>query len=91
MEAVFYILAKAVAVYLSVASYAMLGRVLISFFVNPEESTVYALCYFVSEPIVLPFRLVMGALRIGENSIIDMPFMAAYFGLTIIQLFLPVI
>lgn len=91
MEVIFYIFAKAVAIYLSVAAYAMLGRVLLAFFVNPEESPIYALCYFVSEPIVLPFRLVMGAFGIGENTVFDMPFMAAYFGLTIIQIFLPVI
>jgi len=91
LEIILYILAKAVAIYLSLASYAMLGRVILGFFVNPEESRLFALCYFVSEPVVLPFRLIMAAFNIGQNSIIDMPFMAAYLGLTVIQMFLPII
>ncbi|MBQ7363222.1 MAG: YggT family protein [Clostridia bacterium] len=91
MEIILYILAKAVAIYLSLASYAMLGRVLLGFFVNPEESRLYALLLLVSEPVVLPFRLVMAKFNIGQNSILDMPFMAAYLGLSLAQLFLPII
>ena len=91
MEAIFYILAKVVAIYLSIATYSMLGRVILQFFVVPEESRFFALLFFISEPVVIPFRLIMAKFNIGQNLPIDIPFMAAYFGLAFIRLFLPVI
>ena len=91
METIFYILAKTVQLYLSVASYAMLARVVIQFFVSVEESKLYVLLCYISEPVILPFRIVMAKLNIGQNIPIDMPFMAACIGLSILQVFLPAI
>lgn len=91
MEAVFYILAKVVAVYLGIATYSMLGRVLLQFFVVPEESRLYALLFFISEPVIVPFRLLFAKLNIGQGIPFDMPFMAACLALSVIRLFLPYI
>ena len=91
MEIIFYILAKSVAIYLNIATYAMLGRVLLQFFVNPGESRLYALLFFVTEPLILPFRLLLAKLNIGQNTPIDMGFITACLGISLIQMFLPVI
>lgn len=91
MEAIFYILAKVVAIYINIAAYSMLGRVILQFFVVPEESRFYALLFFISEPIIMPFRLILAKLNIGQDSPIDIAFMTAYFGVALLQLFLPVI
>lgn len=91
MEILLYILAKSVAIYLSVATYAMLGRVILQFFVNPEESRLYALLFFVTEPVILPFRLLLAKFNIGQNTPLDIPFITACLGISMIQMFLPVI
>ena len=91
MENVFFIIAKVVQIYLSVASYSMLGRVILQFFVNIEESRLYVLLCCLSEPVIMPFRFVMAKLNIGQNIPLDMPFMAACLGLSLLQLFLPII
>lgn len=69
----------------------MLLRMILSFFVNTEENVLYALCCYISEPFILPFRIICSKLGIGQNSPIDMPFMLAYIGLMLITMFLPVI
>lgn len=91
MEAVFYILAKVVSIFLSAVSFTMLLRMILSFFVNTDENILYALCCYISEPFILPFRLLCSKFGIGQNSPIDMPFMLAYIGLMLITMFLPVI
>ena len=91
METVFYILAKVVSIFLSAVSLTMLLRMILSFFVDTEENLLYALCCYVSEPFILPFRLLCSKLNIGQSSPIDLPFMLAYIGLSLISIFLPVI
>ena len=91
MEALLYILAKPVAIYLGLATYAMLGRVILQIFVNPEESRLYALLFLFTEPIILPFRLILAKFNIGQNTIFDVPFIVACFGISFIQMMLPII
>ena len=91
MEVILYILAKAVAIYLSVAAYAMLGRVILQFFVVPEESRLFALCFFISEPCILPFRIIFAKLNIGQGVPIDIPFMVGYISVALIQMIMPAI
>lgn len=91
METVFYILAKVVAILLSVIDFAMLLRVLLQFFVDVTTNKLYAFCVMLTEPIIFPFRLLFAKLHIGEGLPIDIPFFAGYLALTLITLFLPVI
>ena len=91
LEALFYILAKVVAIYLNIATYSMLGRVILQFFLEPGESQLYALLFFISEPVIMPFRLIMAKFNIGQDSPLDLPFMTACLGVTLLQMFLPVI
>ena len=90
METFFYIIAKSVEIYLGVASLAMIMRMLMPFFTADDNRFLVA-CRIISEPVILPFRLLMAKLRVGENSIIDLPFFVAYLALMMIRLFLPVI
>lgn len=90
MELIFYVFAKAVDIYLGLASLAMLLRVILQFFAA-EGNRLLAVCYAISEPVILPFRFLLSKLGVGQNSIIDIPFFAAYFSLSIIQMFLPAI
>lgn len=91
LETVFYIIAKSVEILLSLISLAMLLRVVLQFFVDVEENRIYALCVYVSEPFILPFRVIMAKFNIGQNTPIDLPFFVAYISLSAISLFLPII
>jgi len=85
-----YTLAKVVSVYLGVVSIAMLLRVLLQFFVS-EDNKILLFCALISEPIIIPFRLLFNKLNIGQKSPLDIPFFAAYFSIFLIEMILPTI
>ena len=91
METVLYIIAKVVAILLSVIDFAMLMRVLLQFFVDVTTNKLYAFCVMLTEPVIFPFRLLFAKLHIGEGLPIDIPFFAGYLALTFLTVFLPVI
>ena len=90
MELIFYLLAKTVDISLSLISWAMIGRMLLPLFTG-EDGRLYAFCYAVTEPIVIPFRYLMVKLNIGQGLPIDLSFTFAYLVIIIIDMFLPVI
>ena len=91
MEAIFYVLAKTVALYLGLCMYLLLARAILSWFVVPEESRLYMICAVLTEPVILPFRLLFGWLGIGVGMPIDLAYLASVFALTLINSLLPVI
>ena len=91
MIEVLYIFAKTVSLLLEAASLSMLVRMILPFFLEPEESRIYALVFCISEPFIAPVRMIMSKLGIGQNSPIDWSFFATYFLIMILQMFLPVI
>lgn len=91
METVFYILAKIVQIFLSVISFAMLMRVLLQFFVDIQKNKLYAISVALTEPIVVPFRVLFAKLNIAQNTPLDLPFMVAYLAVWLVSAFLPLI
>ena len=91
MIEVLYIFAKTVSLLLEVASLSMLVRMILPFFLEPEESRIYVFVFCISEPFIAPVRMIMFKLNIGQNSPIDWSFFATYFLIMILQMFLPVI
>ena len=90
MEAVFYILAKVVDLYLSLASVALLLRVILPLF-SGEDNLFLHLSVIISEPVILPFRLLLSRFEFVQQSPFDISFFVGYIGLSIIRLFLPII
>ena len=88
---VLFIFAKTVSLLLEAVSLAMLVRMILPFFFEPEESRIYALTFCISEPFIAPVRMIMAKMNIGQNSPIDWSFFATYFILMLLQTFLPVI
>lgn len=76
---------------LSLISLGMMLRILLQFFVNVEENNLFAFCVMVTEPFIFPFRLILSKLNIGQDSPFDFAFLLAYFALTALSVFLPVI
>lgn len=91
MEIFLYIFAKTVQIFLSLISLAMLMRVILQFFVDVNKNKFYALCIALTEPVIVPFRLLFAKLNIAQRTPIDVPFIVAYFVLSIITSLLPLI
>lgn len=91
MEELLYVLAKTVSIYLSLVSITMLVRVVLQLFTDPEGSIIFAICYYISEPFIVPFRFVLAKLNIGQSSPLDMGFLSASIGLVLLSAILPVI
>lgn len=89
METLFLIIGRTLSVWLGAVSYAMLARMLLPLFVNPEESRIYRVTYAISEPAILPVRAVMAKMDVGQNSLFDIPFTVTYFIILIVRMFLP--
>lgn len=76
---------------ISVVIFAMLARVLLPLFVNPEDSRLYMMSLLITEPVIIPVRLIFSKLNIGQNSPFDWAFTASYIILIIINSSLPVL
>ncbi len=85
------IFARTVAIILELVSFSMLLRMLLPFFLDPEESKIYALTYCISEPFVAPVRMIMFKMNVGQDSPIDWAFFATYLILWVLEMFLPII
>ena len=91
MIEVLFIIAKTISLLLEAVSLAMLLRMILPFFLEPEESRLYTLMFCVSEPFIAPVRMIMIKLNIGQNSPIDWSFFVTYILLSVLQMLLPVI
>ena len=89
MEIFVLILLRSLSIWLSAVSFAMIARMLLTFFTNPEESKLYRIAYAISEPAIVPVRAVMAKMGVGQNSPLDIPFTVTYLIIFIIRLFLP--
>lgn len=91
METVFFIIAKSVDIWLDVITFAMIIRMILPIFFNPEESTVYKFAFCISEPFILPIRWIMFKFNVLQDSPIDWSFTVSYLVLVLIKYMLPII
>ena len=93
MELVFYFIAKIIDLTLGAVSLAMLVRAILPLILREgaEDNKLYIFAFVVSEPFVTPFRFILYKLNIGQDLPIDLSFFAAYMGIMLIRMFLPVI
>lgn len=91
METILFIFAKTISVMLGAVYIAMLARMILPFFLNPEESRVYAVTVFITEPIIMPVRYLMVKMNIGQSSPIDWSFFITAILLSVVRSILPVI
>lgn len=76
---------------MEVVSFAMIIRMLLPFFVDPNESRLYVLAFFITEPFIIPVRAIMVRLNIGQDSPIDWAFSITYIILWLLSSLLPAI
>ncbi|MBQ8141428.1 MAG: YggT family protein [Clostridia bacterium] len=88
MEIFFEIIKNVIVVLLSAVQLAMLVRAVLSWFVMDENKIVNFL-YAVTEPFIVPVRLLFEKLNWFQNSPIDFSFMITYLIISIIIIILP--
>ena len=91
MEFILYLIAKCVRVFLDIMSLSMMIRVLLPLFADVDNSPIFMITVAITEPFIAPVRILLDKLGIGQNTPIDMGFMATYLILFILDLFLPAI
>ena len=91
MTTILFIFAKCISILLSVVSFCMLVRMLLSFFPSLQDSRVGIFTAVVTEPFIIPVRTVLFRLGIGQDSPIDWAFSLTYILIYVLQLFLPVV
>ena len=83
-----YLLVNSTLVLLQVVYYAMLARVILSFF-GVEDSPLMALLAVITEPVAAVFRFLLSLFGIGDQSPVDWGFFVAMFAVTFAQYMLP--
>ena len=89
--AFFDFFARLILILIDAVSLAMLIRMLIPFFKDPEESKLYLFVAYLTEPFIVPVRFVLDKFNLLENSPIDWSFTITYFLLFIARNMLPAV
>lgn len=90
MPIFFYILCQTVNTWISLTLLAMLLRSFRAFFTfGAEESGFDMFLFAVTEPVIMPIRVLMG--EAAAELPLDLPFMATWFVLILLQNVLPVV
>lgn len=80
-----YVLSTTIHLMLNMVMIAMSVRVILSWFVNTEESKLFAITYVISEPIVVPVRFLFYKLNLFQQTPMDISFLVTYLLLWIID------
>ena len=91
MEVFFYFLASLVAIVLDIVSFAMMVRILLSFFMPGEDNRITVFLALITEPFILPVRFILSRFKAFQSSPIDWSFTIAYFVIIMLRLMLPAI
>ena len=83
------IFARPISLLLSAVSFAMLLRMLLSFFIFDEDSRLLNFLGIITEPFIVPVRALLVRFNIGQDSPIDWSFSLAYLLIAIAPMFLP--
>ena len=83
--------ARLIRILIEAVSLAMIVRMLIPLFKNPEESRLYLFVAFITEPFIAPVRFLLIKFNLLQDSPIDWSFTITYFLLTIIGGMLPML
>ena len=87
MYLILQLVKSTVLIFLGVLELAMLVRAVLSWFVMDTNGFVNFI-HAVTEPFIIPFRLLFEKLNWFQNMPIDMAFLATYLSITAVSLFL---
>ena len=91
MNLLIYLLVSAIRLFLTIEQLLFLARAILSWIFMNEESKVMNFLYRVTEPLIIPARILLGRIE-GINEIpIDIPFFVTVILLPIVQMLLPTV
>ncbi|MBR4335559.1 MAG: YggT family protein [Clostridia bacterium] len=90
MHVLALILSRMVLATILIVELCMLARMILQFFVE-DENALMTFCIAVTEPVILPFRLLFSRFESLDRIPFDIPFIVAYFSLAILGRVLPVV
>ncbi len=89
MQAVLYIIARTAQLLLIFMELALLARMILSWFITNEQNRFMLFLYAVTEPFILPFRVICHMFGMPDDLPIDIPYSIAFIALTLLNSFLP--
>ena len=84
------LISRTVIAALGIIEICMLLRAILSFFVD-QESVLLTFCIAVTEPVILPFRMLLSRFESLDRLPLDIPFLVTYIAIAILGGVLPVI
>ena len=84
------LLSRTVLAALGIIEICMLLRAILSFFVD-QESVLLTFCIAVTEPVILPFRVLLARFEALDRLPFDIPFLVTYVALAILGGVLPAV
>ena len=90
MQTALLLLARTVLAALAAIELCMLLRAILSFFADPE-SPLLSFCYAVTEPVILPFRVMLSRFESLDSIPLDIPFLVTYVVLALVGGLLPAV
>jgi uncharacterized protein YggT (Ycf19 family) len=90
MQTALLLLARTVLAALAAIELCMLLRAILSLFADPE-STLLSFCYAVTEPVILPFRVMLSRFESLDSIPLDIPFLVTYVVLALVGGLLPAV
>lgn len=91
LQTVLYILARVAQLFLGFAEIAMLLRAILSWFIQDEDSKLMFFLMLVTEPLILPIRVICSRIRALDNMVFDIPFLITVLLLSFLNAALPVL
>jgi len=89
MKEALYVICRVVQIMLGAIELCMFLRAILSWFIRDENNKIMIFLVFVTEPIIIPFRILCSKIRAFENVPLDIPFFIAFLFLSIVNSFLP--
>ncbi len=86
-----YVITTFVSVFLLILHGLMLMRAVLSWLPVDDEIGAVNFVYSITEPVILPFRLVLERSEFVASLPIDIPFYAAFLSIGIVQMLLPAV
>ena len=91
MNLLLYLLVYAIRLFLTIEQVLFLARAILSWIFMTEDSKIMNFLYRVTEPLIIPARILLGRIEGINEMPIDIPFFATVILLPIVQMLLPTV
>ncbi len=91
MQVVLYVIARTGQLLLGLIELAMFLRAILSWFIMDDDNRFMAFLFIVTEPFVLPIRLLLSRIKAIDESPLDISFFVAFLVITVLNSVLPVL